>query len=280
MKALFPILFVLLSFPLFSHDYLVIDTTQADLQRYTIHDTLENCYPMSTIEHDIDINDDGIIDFTFRSSGSMGGGGGHASMQIWTKGDNFYVSDTMVIDSTIYALSPNVVDTFEIVKPFEYEDTIWHADYFIGDTTAVYIWWEVQYPPAELDVDIWFGGEKYMAIKKIMDDVVYYGWIKLDVRSVMYTYILESAIYFTPFYIPEIRYPEVMIYPNPASHEVKVSVKNASIDKIMIYTIAGQKVSESPTGQNTIDISYLQPGMYIVEVIVAGRKVRQKLVVE
>jgi len=30
----------------------------------------------------------------------------------------------------------------------------------------------------------------------------------------------------------------------------------------------------------TIDISHLQPGMYIVEVTVEGRKVRQKLLVE
>ncbi len=52
------------------------------------------------------------------------------------------------------------------------------------------------------------------------------------------------------------------------------------IDQITIYTFTGQRVLQERPTNGTIDISHLQPGMYIVEVTVEKTKFRQKLLVQ
>jgi hypothetical protein len=70
------------------------------------------------------------------------------------------------------------------------------------------------------------------------------------------------------------------IYPNPASQELNLSIEQFTIDEVVIYTLTGQSVLAIRPKREAIDISTLQPGMYIVEVMVEGRKVRRKLVIE
>ena len=66
----------------------------------------------------------------------------------------------------------------------------------------------------------------------------------------------------------------------PADHAITIFADKFTIDEIVIYTLTGQQsMMVRPAGE-TIDISKLQTGMYILEVTVEGRKVRQKLVVE
>ncbi|MBW6492594.1 MAG: T9SS type A sorting domain-containing protein [Lentimicrobium sp.] len=43
---------------------------------------------------------------------------------------------------------------------------------------------------------------------------------------------------------------------------------------------AGQKVLQGKPVNNTLDISKLRPGMYIIEMVANQRKVRKKLMVE
>jgi len=71
------------------------------------------------------------------------------------------------------------------------------------------------------------------------------------------------------------------IYPNPTNHKVKISMNDGrELTEVSIYTLTGQQVLRERPECSTINISHLQPGMYIVEVTVEGRKVRQKLLVE
>ncbi len=72
----------------------------------------------------------------------------------------------------------------------------------------------------------------------------------------------------------------LLLFPNPANQELNISVEGYSIDEVKIYTLTGQQVLRDIPVNGTIDISHLQPGMYIVEVVVANRKIRQKLLVE
>jgi len=71
-----------------------------------------------------------------------------------------------------------------------------------------------------------------------------------------------------------------ILYPNPANQELNISVEGYNIDEVIIYTLTGQQVMHKRPVNGTIDISALQPGMYIVEVTVGGLKVRQKLLVQ
>jgi hypothetical protein len=70
------------------------------------------------------------------------------------------------------------------------------------------------------------------------------------------------------------------VYPNPAQQKLNISVNGFTIHETVIYTITGQQVIQERPESGSIDISTLQPGMYIVEVTLEGRKVRRKLIIE
>jgi hypothetical protein len=70
------------------------------------------------------------------------------------------------------------------------------------------------------------------------------------------------------------------LYPNPANQVLNISAEGVAIYEVVIYTLTGQKVSAIRPKSETIDISTLQTGMYIVEVMVEGTKIRQKLLVQ
>jgi predicted GH43/DUF377 family glycosyl hydrolase len=72
----------------------------------------------------------------------------------------------------------------------------------------------------------------------------------------------------------------IQVYPNPAGNKLNITAKGFNIDQVVIYTLTGQQVFYTRPVYSSIDISHLQPGMYIVEVTIEGRKVREKLIVE
>ncbi|MCD4725965.1 MAG: T9SS type A sorting domain-containing protein [Bacteroidales bacterium] len=82
--------------------------------------------------------------------------------------------------------------------------------------------------------------------------------------------------------IPYINFEsEFSIYPNPANDILSISCKDgATIEKVIIYNQMGQKVFEGELSNNTVDVSSLHPGMYIIELINQEWKVRRKLIVE
>ncbi|MHC1777728.1 MAG: T9SS type A sorting domain-containing protein [Lentimicrobium sp.] len=74
---------------------------------------------------------------------------------------------------------------------------------------------------------------------------------------------------------------EIFIYPNPACKTVTISGSIAkAIREILIYNQTGQRILQSKSINNPLDISKLRPGMYIVELVTDQGKVREKLVVE
>ena len=69
------------------------------------------------------------------------------------------------------------------------------------------------------------------------------------------------------------------IYPNPAVNEINISVEdNAQIDIINIYNQLGQKIVQENNVTNTMDISSLPKGIYIVELVSGASIVRKKLI--
>ena len=72
----------------------------------------------------------------------------------------------------------------------------------------------------------------------------------------------------------------VSIFPNPAKNELFVSA-NAGMEilKINIYNQTGQMVLKQGLSTETIDISMLKPGIYIIEVGSDELMIREKLVV-
>jgi len=71
------------------------------------------------------------------------------------------------------------------------------------------------------------------------------------------------------------------LYPNPAKDILTISCKNGTtIEEVVIYNQTGQIVFEGGLSNNTIDVSGLRQGMYIVELVSKDWKVWKKLIVE
>ena len=73
---------------------------------------------------------------------------------------------------------------------------------------------------------------------------------------------------------------KIELYPNPANQELNISVEGYAIDEVSIYSITGQKVMQAKPVNGAVDISCLQPGMYIVEVTIENTRLRKKLLVQ
>ena len=80
----------------------------------------------------------------------------------------------------------------------------------------------------------------------------------------------------------------IKIYPNPASDEITVSFKNKSLNSsnIKIYSTLGELVHDetflprnSNIYSNKIDISELNPGVYIVLIRIGNQVLNEKFVV-
>lgn len=81
--------------------------------------------------------------------------------------------------------------------------------------------------------------------------------------------------------IPEL--PEdvrISVYPNPASTSVNIANVDGFVNEICIYNKLGQRVIHEVNPRNTIDVSRLPQGLYIVEVVWDGHRVREKLIVQ
>ena len=72
----------------------------------------------------------------------------------------------------------------------------------------------------------------------------------------------------------------ISIYPNPTSNEISISGVEGNIDEVYIYNKLGQRVIHEMNPGNTINVSRLPKGLYIVEVVWNGHCVREKLIVQ
>jgi hypothetical protein len=73
----------------------------------------------------------------------------------------------------------------------------------------------------------------------------------------------------------------ITIFPNPSNEMIAISVPNGvTINEVLIYNQTGQKVLQGKPVNNTLDISNLQHGMYIIELITDQGKIREKLIVQ
>jgi hypothetical protein len=72
------------------------------------------------------------------------------------------------------------------------------------------------------------------------------------------------------------------IYPNPANNVLNIVSYNAGIEKINIYNVNGQIVLNKEVNNNkkTINISSLESGIYIVDIISENTSVKRKLIIE
>jgi len=76
----------------------------------------------------------------------------------------------------------------------------------------------------------------------------------------------------------------IRIYPNPASKEFKIAIDNSiiksEIKSISIFNALGEKVYETNNFSDNISLETICSGVYAVKIIVTGKEVVKKLVVQ
>jgi glutamine amidotransferase-like uncharacterized protein len=73
----------------------------------------------------------------------------------------------------------------------------------------------------------------------------------------------------------------IQIYPNPTNKILNIAINSGhKIEKVAIYNQIGQNVLVKKPKNNTINLSCLQKGIYIIEVITNSIKIREKLIIE
>jgi hypothetical protein len=81
--------------------------------------------------------------------------------------------------------------------------------------------------------------------------------------------------------VPEsVQGPELLIYPNPSEKEINIIAgAKTNINAISIYNQLGQKVLYEEHPATKIDVSFLRPGIYIVECVIDNIIGREKLII-
>jgi ligand-binding sensor domain-containing protein len=86
-----------------------------------------------------------------------------------------------------------------------------------------------------------------------------------------------------PFFTDEniVNKNKVNIFPNPASKELFVSIEcSESVNEIIIYNQLGHKVLNEKITNYKTDVSMLEDGVYVVEVITKSYRGRSKLIIK
>ncbi len=74
---------------------------------------------------------------------------------------------------------------------------------------------------------------------------------------------------------------EITLFPNPATTFITIQIKEGiPVEEAIIYNHLGQKALEAKPVNNTVDVSGLRPGMYVLEVVIENRIIREILLVE
>lgn len=72
----------------------------------------------------------------------------------------------------------------------------------------------------------------------------------------------------------------IHIYPNPTNKVLNISISSKQkIEKVILYDKMGQNVFDEKSPDNTVDISCLRQGTYIVEIVTNDMKTREKLII-
>jgi len=106
-----------------------------------------------------------------------------------------------------------------------------------------------------------------------------YLWVANNSSDSLYQVDIVYTSSEDSFY-PSQLFSDFLIYPNPANNELFISGQNETdLIEVSIYNQMGQKVLDEELVTNAIDVSSLNKGMYIIELVSKSSKVREKLMI-
>jgi hypothetical protein len=74
---------------------------------------------------------------------------------------------------------------------------------------------------------------------------------------------------------------QVSVYPNPSRGQVSVFISETNeIAQVKVYDLAGQLMKEKILSEGSIDLSSLNSGVYMMEIISGEKRAMKRLVIE
>ena len=152
---------------------------------------------------------------------------------------------------------------------------------YIQEENQVNLSWNAPETPALLGFDIY---RNDIPIAKVAPTVIFYSDSTANLESGIYKYCvipvytavcnLEDACFETPINVGIKDYSDnIMIYPNPANDVIHIT--GTDIANVKVFNNIGQLIL-TQHNTNTINISALQNGFYILSVETINRQITQK----
>jgi hypothetical protein len=132
-------------------------------------------------------------------------------------------------------------------------------------------------------------GSHFYGFRILIEDKYHYGWLRIS-SDMDFITLYDMAINLTPneYIIPgqittrtnfiSSVNPDLMLYPNPSKSLINITVNHQPLEEATIFNHLGQKVLNAKPVNNTVDISGLKAGMYLMEVSNKDRTERIKFV--
>jgi hypothetical protein len=73
---------------------------------------------------------------------------------------------------------------------------------------------------------------------------------------------------------------EIYLYPNPVKNTLNIDSKNVTIDAVLIFSIDGKEVLNINKVQNSVDVSSLTSGIYIIKITSNENVLTRKIIIE
>ena len=134
--------------------------------------------------------------------------------------------------------------------------------------------------------------EEYVAVHDINDVVIselpdgdhsLYIWLVDHMHNALDPPVEETISFNidTGLSINNNKIPEVLVYPNPVEENyITITSPLEGPKDIKIYTIAGKKILETIINGNTLDISSIYGGLYILKVTINNQSKLSKLIIK
>jgi hypothetical protein len=248
------------------NNYILIDSKTSTFTVVDLKDKNISAGGGNTSEYfSIDLDNNQVSDLTFTVSSHVGTGQRDGYSLVST-------SDSCTLQSQVgigYRFYSGVHDTLSVTIPkiFNSLDTLF-ADSCNKSWVQFTNYWSRE---PHYSYHNWASGVHFVGFKKIMNNRIYLGWVKLELKNGIT--FKEYAIQTLPVGIDELRESSASIYPNPASNEF--TIKDVLYKQLEIYNAVGEKVltqENSNNAANSIDVHNLAQGIYFVKIIEQGKK--------
>ncbi|OFZ02249.1 MAG: hypothetical protein A3K10_06930 [Bacteroidetes bacterium RIFCSPLOWO2_12_FULL_31_6] len=241
-----------------------------------------------TTVYTMDIDGNNIADFTFTANCSLGGFGGFAKIELSSSDSCTFSVDNNVVDSVgdIDSLGQIIYTPgiFTMVRIYNIFDTLFLINCLTTNSTKI-SHYSYGYFPGYIkynSLDNWISGDHYIGIRKIINNINYLGWIKVEVLDYYKIIIKEYALNKNLMNVNQLEITPISIFPNPVSDIVHINCSERHNFKMQIFNIVGECIlqRELISGRNDVDISSLSIGVYVIKLTGSGSTFQQKLIKE